>query len=97
MSALLIACCYWKRANNWGAIAAIIVGAALPILALSLNLFVQVPVLDETGAQILKDGKLVTQGLARYYVGDNFVNIGTFLATGLAMVVGSLLKPRSSN
>ncbi len=97
MSTLLIACCYWKRANNWGAIAAIIVGAVLPVLSLSLNLFVQVPVLDETGAQIVKEGKLLTQGLAKYYVGDNFVNIGTFLATGLAMVVGSLLKPRSSN
>ncbi len=97
MSTLLIACCYWKRANNWGAIAAIIVGAALPVLSLSLNLFVQVPVLDETGAQIVKEGKLVTQGLAKYYVGDNFVNIGTFLATGVAMIVGSLLKPRTSN
>ena len=46
MSVLLIACCYWKRANNWGAIAAIVVGAALPVLALSLNLFVKVPQLD---------------------------------------------------
>ena len=40
ISTLLIACCYWKRANNWGAIAAIVLGAALPVLALSLNLFV---------------------------------------------------------
>ncbi|MCU0874911.1 MAG: hypothetical protein MUE50_21485, partial [Pirellulaceae bacterium] len=95
MSSLLIACCYWKRANNWGAIAAIVVGAAIPVLALSLNLFVQVPVLDATGAQFLKDGKLVTMGLAKYYIGDNFVNIGTFLAAGMAMVVGSLLKPRA--
>jgi SSS family solute:Na+ symporter len=30
MSTLLIACCYWSRANNWGAIAAIIVGAFFP-------------------------------------------------------------------
>jgi hypothetical protein len=29
-------------------------------------------------------------------VGDNFVNIGTFLATGAAMNVGSLLKPLAS-
>jgi SSS family solute:Na+ symporter len=31
MSVLLISCCYWKRANNWGAGAAIMAGAAVPI------------------------------------------------------------------
>jgi len=31
MSVLLVACCYWKRANSWGAAAAIITGALLPI------------------------------------------------------------------
>lgn len=31
MSTLLIACCYWKQANNWGAAGAIIMGAAFPI------------------------------------------------------------------
>ena len=31
MSVLLIACCYWKPANNWGATASIITGAAFPI------------------------------------------------------------------
>jgi len=30
MSVLLIACCYWKRANSWGAAGAIILGAAIP-------------------------------------------------------------------
>ena len=30
ISVLLIACCYWKRANNWGATAAIIIGALIP-------------------------------------------------------------------
>jgi SSS family solute:Na+ symporter len=94
MSVLLIACCYWKRANNWGAIAAILIGAGLPVLALSLDLFVQVPMLDATGAQIVKEGTPLTEGLAKHYVGDNFVNIGTFLATAVAMVVGSLLKPQ---
>ena len=34
ISTLLIACCYWKRANNWGAAAAIIVGAVIPIACL---------------------------------------------------------------
>jgi SSS family solute:Na+ symporter len=30
MSVLLIACCYWKKANSWGAASAIIIGAVLP-------------------------------------------------------------------
>ena len=30
MAVLLIACCYWPRANNWGAAAAIAVGAVVP-------------------------------------------------------------------
>ena len=99
MSILLIACCYWKRANNWGAIAAIVLGAALPVLALSLNLFVQteVPVLDETGRQMMKDGLAVTRtmGWAKYHIGDNIVNIGTYALVAVAMVAGSLLKPKA--
>jgi SSS family solute:Na+ symporter len=93
MSILLIACCYWGRANNWGAIAAIIIGALLPVLSLSTNLFVKVPLLDEHGLQVVRDGKIVTEGWATHYVGDNAVNIGTFVVVAIAMVVGSLLKP----
>ena len=37
MSVLLIACCYWKRANNWGAAGAIILGAAMPASYLVLE------------------------------------------------------------
>jgi SSS family solute:Na+ symporter len=37
MSVLLIACCYWPRANNWGAIAAIVLGAAVPVAHLVLQ------------------------------------------------------------
>lgn len=40
MSVLLIAVCYWKNTNDWGAIAAIFTGAALPITFLILQ---QVP------------------------------------------------------
>ncbi|HUU05545.1 MAG TPA: sodium:solute symporter family protein [Patescibacteria group bacterium] len=40
MSVLLVACCYWKRANGWGAAAAIACGATLPVLYLILE---QVP------------------------------------------------------
>jgi solute:Na+ symporter, SSS family len=37
MSTLLIAACYWKRANNWGAAAAIIFGATVPVVTLVLQ------------------------------------------------------------
>ncbi len=94
MSILLIACCYWKRANNWGAIAAIVVGAVLPVLALTVNLLVQLPVLDAAGQAVLKEGQPVTIGWARHYIGDHFVNIGTYALVAVAMVAGSLLKPQ---
>jgi len=95
MSILLIACCYWSRANNWGAIAAIIVGAALPVIALSINHLIQVPVLDAAGQAIVRDGKQLTEGWAKHHIGDNYVNIGTYVCVAIAMVVGSLLKSRS--
>lgn len=88
MSVLLIACCYWKPANNWGAIAAILVGAALPVLTLSLNLFVKVPVADAAG-------KITERGWVAHHLGEHWVTVLTFAATALAMVVGSLLKPGS--
>jgi len=37
ISVLLVACCYWKRANSWGAAAAIICGAFLPVTTLILQ------------------------------------------------------------
>lgn len=37
MSVLLIACCYWKDANSWGAAAAIMVGALVPVSFLVLQ------------------------------------------------------------
>jgi SSS family solute:Na+ symporter len=37
MSVLLVACCYWRRANNWGAAAAILTGSVLPIVYLALE------------------------------------------------------------
>jgi solute:Na+ symporter, SSS family len=37
ISVLLIAACYWKRANDWGAVAAICAGAAFPVAFLVLQ------------------------------------------------------------
>ena len=74
ISVLLIACCYWKRANSWGAAAAIIVSAVIPIAYLVME---KLP----TTRQIAKD------------IGPHYSGIATFLLAGLAMTVGSLLRP----
>lgn len=37
MSVLLIACCYWKKANNWGAGGAIFLGAVIPVAYLTMQ------------------------------------------------------------
>jgi len=74
MSALLIAACYWKPANNWGAIAAITIGCVIPI---SYLVFQEVPITREWIADI----------------GPYKFGVSTYFAAGLAMIVGSLLKP----
>jgi hypothetical protein len=38
----------------------------------------------------------VAEGWAAHYIGDHFVNIGTYAAVVVAMVIGSLLKPNQS-
>jgi len=40
MVTLLVSCCYWKRANDWGAAGAIIAGAIIPLSYLVME---QVP------------------------------------------------------
>ena len=37
ISTLLIACCYWKRANNWGVAGAIVLGAVIPLTFLVMQ------------------------------------------------------------
>lgn len=50
ISTLLIACCYWPRANNWGAIAAIGAGAVIPSAFLVLEqLSVTSPLAKQVG------------------------------------------------
>jgi len=76
ISVLLIACCYWRRANSWGAGAAIFISAVIPITYLVME---QVP---------------ATAGLAKS-IGPYYSGIATYLLSGAAMVLGSLLKPQS--
>ena len=77
ISTLLIACCYWPRANSWGAAAAIICGAVIPVAYLISE---QLPFTQEYAARI----------------GPSWAGVATYLIVGLAMVVGSLLKPEST-
>jgi hypothetical protein len=42
---------------------------------------------------MVKGGQIVMEGWVKHHIGDNFVNISAYVAAGLAMVVGSLLKP----
>jgi len=75
ISVLLIACCYWRRANSWGAGASIFVSAVIPVSYLVME---QLP---STAA--------LAKSIGPYYSG-----IATYLLSGAAMVVGSLLKPQ---
>jgi SSS family solute:Na+ symporter len=49
ISTLLIACCYWRRANAWGAVAAIATGAAIPSAFLIMQ---QLPATAELAARV---------------------------------------------
>jgi len=76
MSTLLIACCYWKRANNWGAAAAIIVGAAFPITILVLE---QV---ESTSAFAKANGNYL--GIAAYVLAGVAMLAGSLLKDAIA-------------
>jgi SSS family solute:Na+ symporter len=78
VSVLLIACCYWKRANNWGAAASIVVSAVIPVTYLVLEQI-------ESTSQLAKD------------IGPYYSGIAAYVLSGLAMVLGSLLKPQKRN
>lgn len=77
MTALLIAACYWRRANDWGAVAAICTGAIMPIVFL----------IAEKATHFETFNHFFTQVIGVYLWG-----ILTYFATGAAMVMGSLLK-----
>lgn len=49
MSVLLIACCYWKKANSWGATAGIIFGAIMPF---SYLVFQKIPSVEHLTERI---------------------------------------------
>ena len=69
---LLIDCCYWKCANNWGAAAAIICGAGIPVCYL---IFEQVPATKSLAAKI---GPYYS-GIATYLLVGAAMVIGSLL------------------
>ncbi len=95
MSTLLVACCYWKRANSWGAAEAIVAGAVIPLGYLTLNLVWRIPRLDQAGNAVIENGQPATMGYLAHHVGESWPVIAAFAASILAMIVGSLLKPKS--
>jgi solute:Na+ symporter, SSS family len=76
ISVLLVACCYWRKANSWGAGAAIFISAAIPVTYLVME---QVP----STADLAKN------------IGPYYSGIATYLLSGAAMIIGSLIKPQS--
>jgi SSS family solute:Na+ symporter len=72
MSVLLIACCYWKRANNWGATAAIAFGAIIPVTFLVIQ---QVPSTKHIAESI---GPYYS-GIATYLLAGAAMVIGSLL------------------
>ncbi len=73
ISVLLVAACYWKRANSWGAVASIFVSAAIPLGFL---------ILEKTNIDLSKE------------IGPYYSGIAAYICSALAMIIGSLLKPK---
>ena len=77
MSVLMIACCYFKKANSYGATAAIIVGAAMPI------------------SQLVMEQCTLTAEFFKNNIGHYAWGIATYVLTVTAMIIGSMLKPKT--
>jgi SSS family solute:Na+ symporter len=73
MSVLLVACCYWKRANSWGAAGAILFGAVIPSLYLVLE---QLPATSEPVKRLIG---AYYSGIATYVIAALAMVIGSLL------------------
>jgi SSS family solute:Na+ symporter len=77
MSVVLIACCYWKGANNWGAGAAIVAGAVIPVTFLIL--------------QQVESTRGWTDAIGPYYSGiATYIIAGTAMVAGSLLKRASL-------
>lgn len=75
MSVLLVACCYWRRANNWGALGAIILGAVVPMAHLSME---KIPATAKLAAAIGKDAA----GIAAFAAAAMGMIVGSLIKPG---------------
>jgi SSS family solute:Na+ symporter len=78
MSTLLVAACYWPRANSWGAAAAIALGALIPFAYL---VFEAIPA---TRATALKIGA-ERAGIAAFVGAGAAMVIGSYLKPGASV------------
>lgn len=72
ISVLLIACCYWRKANSWGAGAAIFISAVIPVTYLVME---QVP----ATADLAKSIGPYYSGIATYLLSAAAMIIGSLL------------------
>jgi len=72
ISVLLIACCYWRKANSWGAAASIIVSAVIPVSYLVME---QLP----STATLAKSIGPYYSGIATYLLSGAAMVIGSAL------------------
>jgi SSS family solute:Na+ symporter len=72
ISVLLIACCYWRKANSWGAAASIVVSALIPVSYLVME---QVP----STASLAKAIGPYYSGIATYVLSGAAMVIGSSL------------------
>ena len=75
ISVLLIACCYWRRANSWGAAASIVVSAVIPATYLVME---QLP----ATAALAKSIGPYYSGIATYLLSGAAMVIGSALKPG---------------
>jgi SSS family solute:Na+ symporter len=81
ISVLLVACCYWKRANSWGAAASIIVSAVIPVTYLVIE---QIP----ATAELAKSIGPYYSGIATYLLSALAMIIGSLVkpASGIRSI-----------
>jgi SSS family solute:Na+ symporter len=72
ISVLLISVCYWRRANSWGAAAAILISAVIPITYLVIE---QLP----STAALAKSIGPYYSGIATYFLSALAMVVGSFL------------------
>jgi SSS family solute:Na+ symporter len=75
ISVLLIACCYWRKANSWGAAASIVVSALIPVTYLVME---QLP----ATAAFAKSIGPYYSGIATYLLSGAAMVIGSALKPG---------------